>query len=79
MIAERSGIPVQALLIEMSSPYLGKAWPLLQPPALPLRCRIRLGRRFAPPADALAFAAELETHFRSELGAADSTAGAAAA
>jgi 1-acyl-sn-glycerol-3-phosphate acyltransferase len=77
MIAERSGIPVQALLIEMSSPYLGKAWPLLQPPALPLRCRIRLGRRFAPPADALAFAAELETHFRSELGAADPTAAAA--
>lgn len=74
MIAERSGVPVQSLLIEMSSPYLGKAWRLSRPPELPLRCRIRIGRRFAPPADALAFAAELEAHFRGELGASDPAA-----
>jgi 1-acyl-sn-glycerol-3-phosphate acyltransferase len=67
LIAGRSGVPVQALLVDLSSPYLGKDWPLFRPPALPLRCRVRVGRRFPPPQDAAAFAAELEAYFRSEL------------
>jgi 1-acyl-sn-glycerol-3-phosphate acyltransferase len=67
LIASRTRVPVQALLVDMSSPFLGKDWPLFRPPALPLRCRIRVGRRFAPPHDASAFAAELEAYFRSEL------------
>jgi len=67
LIASRSKTPVQTLLIEFSTPYLGKAWPLFRRPALPLRCRIRLGRRFPPPANLQAFAAELETYFRAEL------------
>lgn len=79
MVAERSGVPVQSLLIEMSSPYLGKAWRLFRPPELPLHCRIRIGRRFAAPADALAFAAELEAYFRGELIASDLAASPAAA
>lgn len=74
LIAGRTGVPVQALLVDMSSPYLGKGWPLFRPPALPLRCRVRVGRRFPPPQDATAFAAELEAYFRSEL--AGSTAAA---
>jgi 1-acyl-sn-glycerol-3-phosphate acyltransferase len=69
LIAARAGVPVQALLIEFSSPYLGKAWPLLRAPRLPLRFAVRLGRRFAPPADAGEFTRELERHFRSELAA----------
>ncbi|HMW54682.1 MAG TPA: lysophospholipid acyltransferase family protein [Accumulibacter sp.] len=68
LIARRSQVPVQALLIEFSTPYLGKHWPLFRRPTLPLRCRIRLGRRFNPPQDVAAFAAELESHFRAELG-----------
>ena len=47
---------------------LGKHWPLFRRPALPLRCRIRLGRRFDPPGDITAFTAELERYFRIELG-----------
>jgi len=43
VLAAHGGAPVQALLIEMSSLYLGKHWPLLRPPALPLRVRIRRG------------------------------------
>lgn len=67
LIAGRAGIPVQTLIIEFSSPYLGKGWPLFKPPMLPLHCRIRLGRRFPPPVDVVGFTGELEAYFRSEL------------
>lgn len=67
LIASRSGVPVQTLLIEFSTPYLGKAWPLFVPPQLPLHCRVRLGRRFDPPKDVAAFTAELDTYFRAQL------------
>jgi 1-acyl-sn-glycerol-3-phosphate acyltransferase len=67
LIAGRAKTPVQTLLIDFSSPYLGKAWPLFHRPDLPLRFSIRPGRRFAPPTDAAAFAIELEAYFRSEL------------
>jgi 1-acyl-sn-glycerol-3-phosphate acyltransferase len=67
LIAGRAKTPVQALLIEGSSPYLGKAWPLFRRPDLPLRFSVRPGRRFAPPTDAAAFSLELEAYFRCEL------------
>ena len=68
LIANRARVPVQTVLIEFSTPYLGKAWPLFRRPQLPLTCRIRLGRRFAPPTDVQAFTGELEAYFRAELG-----------
>jgi 1-acyl-sn-glycerol-3-phosphate acyltransferase len=67
LIAQRADTPVQTLLIEFSTPYLGKDWPLFRRPVLPLRGRVRLGRRFPPPSDVAAFTAELEAYFRSEL------------
>ncbi len=67
LIAERSKAPVQTLLIEFSSPYLGKAWPLFRRPQLPLAFSIRLGRRFDPPSDVPAFTRELEDYFRVAL------------
>ncbi|MDR7093524.1 lysophospholipid acyltransferase family protein [Hydrogenophaga laconesensis] len=67
LIASRAGVPVQTLIIEFSSPYLGKGWPLWRRPSLPLTCRVRLGKRFDVPRDARAFTAELDAHFRSEL------------
>jgi 1-acyl-sn-glycerol-3-phosphate acyltransferase len=70
LVAKRAQVPVQTLLLEFSTPYLGKSWPLLRPPVLPLTCRVRLGRRFAAPADLVAFTAELDAYFRRELGAA---------
>jgi 1-acyl-sn-glycerol-3-phosphate acyltransferase len=69
LIASRAKSPVQALLIDFTSPYLGKAWPLFRKPELPLRFSIRLGRRFAPPADVGAFSREIENYFRGELAA----------
>ena len=68
LIASRTGVPVQTLLIEFSTPYLGKDWPLFKRPALPLRVRVRLGRRFAPPKDVSAFTRELDAYFSQELG-----------
>lgn len=67
LISARAGVPVQTVLIEFSTPYLGKAWPLFRPPELPLRCRVRLGRRFDPPTDVRAFTLALEAYFRAEL------------
>jgi 1-acyl-sn-glycerol-3-phosphate acyltransferase len=67
LIAQRAEVPLQSLLIEFSSPYLGKAWPLWRRPELPLHFRIRVGRRFAPPTDVAAFGGELEAYFRTEL------------
>ncbi len=69
LIANRSGVAVQTLLIEFSTPYLGKHWPLFQRPSLPLQFSIRLGRRFEAPKDVSAFTEELEAYFREQLGA----------
>lgn len=68
LLASRTKVPVQTVLIEFSTPYLGKAWPLFRRPILPLHCRIRLGRVFPPPANVQSFTTELEAYFRSELG-----------
>ena len=67
MIARRSGAPVQTVMLEFSSPYLGKQWPLWRKPSLPLRCRARLGRRFDAPTDYARFTQDLEAYFRHEL------------
>jgi 1-acyl-sn-glycerol-3-phosphate acyltransferase len=67
LIASNARVPLQSLIIEFSSPYLGKAWPLFRKPALPLRFSVRLGRRFEPPADIRNFTRELEDYFRQEM------------
>ena len=74
LIARRAGAPVQSLLIEFDSPYLGKHWPLFRKPDLPLHFRVRLGRRFAPPTDAAVFVREIEDYFRAELRPVDAPA-----
>lgn len=68
VISLRAGVPVQAVFIEADSRFLGKGWPVFRRPALPLRYRARLGRRFDPPQDPRAFTADLESYFRAELG-----------
>jgi 1-acyl-sn-glycerol-3-phosphate acyltransferase len=67
VIARHAQVPVQMLIIETDSPYLSKGWPLFKVANLPITYRVRLGRRFEPPADAAAFMEELEQEFRSEL------------
>lgn len=67
VMASSAGVPVQTVLIEFSTPYLGKRWPLFRPPELPLHCRVRLGKRFDPPTDVRAFTQALEAYLRTEL------------
>ena len=67
LLAKRAAAPVQVVLIETDSPYLGKGWPLWRLPPLPIVFRVRLGRRFDPPQDPKAFEAELEACIRAEL------------
>lgn len=67
VLAKHSQVPIQTVILEFSTPYLGKHWGLFTPPALPLRIRARLGRRFAPPERTGEAIAELETYFRQEL------------
>jgi 1-acyl-sn-glycerol-3-phosphate acyltransferase len=67
VIAKQAAAPVQTLIIETDSPYLSKGWPLLRRPRLPITYRVRLGRRFDPPADVRAFMIELECYYRDQL------------
>jgi 1-acyl-sn-glycerol-3-phosphate acyltransferase len=67
LLSKRAAAPVQAVVIETDSPYLGKGWPLWRLPPLPIVFRVRLGRRFDPPQDAKAFETELEADFTAEL------------
>ena len=65
----RTRVPVQALVIEDPVRFLGKGWPAGRIPPFPLVYRVRLGRRFEPPADVRAFTVELERYFARELAA----------
>ncbi len=71
LIARRAKVPVQTLIIETDSAYLAKGWPLFRRPPMPIRYKIRLGRRFEPPKNAAAFSAELEAYFAAELARAE--------
>jgi hypothetical protein len=61
---------VQTLVIETDSPFLSKGWSLFRRPGLPITYRVRLGKRFDPPADVPAFTAELDRYYRQALQAA---------
>ncbi|MGZ8260399.1 MAG: lysophospholipid acyltransferase family protein, partial [Caldimonas sp.] len=51
LIAHLAQVPIQTVVIETFSPYLTKGWPLLKAPPIPVRIRVRLGKRFAADAD----------------------------
>lgn len=67
LIAHLAGVPIQTVIIESQSPYLGKGWPILKPPQFPVVVRARLGRRFQPEADYNGLLDRLESYFASEL------------
>ena len=67
LIARLAQVPIQTVLIETDSPYLGKGWPIWRPPALPIRIRVRLGERFVAEADDAALLQRLERYFAREL------------
>jgi 1-acyl-sn-glycerol-3-phosphate acyltransferase len=67
LISRHAGIPIQTLIIETDTPFLGKGWPLFRMPSMPIHFRVRLGRRFDPPENTRQFTAELEQYFAEEL------------
>ncbi|QFY41356.1 1-acyl-sn-glycerol-3-phosphate acyltransferase [Candidatus Methylospira mobilis] len=75
LIAVKAGVPVQVVFIEINSPFLGKDWPLLRCPSVPIVCRVRLGRRITPPHDVRGFMHDLETCFQAGLSAVESDGG----
>jgi len=68
LIAHLAEVPIQTVVIETWSPYLKKGWPLLKAPPVPVRMRVRLGRRFAADADHRALLQRIERYFAEELG-----------
>ncbi len=68
-VSYRAGVPIQTVIIEQNSSFLGKGWPLLKRPDMPMHFRIRLGQRFDPPTDPKAFTKTLHEYFLSELSA----------
>jgi 1-acyl-sn-glycerol-3-phosphate acyltransferase len=67
LIAQRAQVPIQTVVIETDSPYLGKGWPLWKLPPVPIVFRARLGECFEPGADADQLSARMEEYFRREL------------
>jgi len=67
VIARGAQVPVQTVLIETDSHYMGKGWSLFRKPRLPIHYRVRLGRRFDPPQNTQQFMTELEDYFAHEL------------
>jgi 1-acyl-sn-glycerol-3-phosphate acyltransferase len=78
VIARHARVPIQVALIETDSPYLGKGWPLLKAPHLPIRCRVRLGSRFDAPPDTAGCLEALERQYAIELASAPQRAWLAA-
>ena len=66
-VARRAHVPVQTVIIEADSAFLGKGRPLLERPRFPIHYRARLGRRFDAPSDVRAFTSELESYFADRL------------
>jgi 1-acyl-sn-glycerol-3-phosphate acyltransferase len=69
LIAHLAQVPIQTVIIETDSPYLGKGWPIWRAPAFPILFRARLGQRFVPSADHKALLKELEQYYAQELAA----------
>ena len=67
LLSRATRAPIQAVLLDYSTPYLGKRWGLLCRPALPLRVRARIGRRFACDDLRPGLRSEMESYFRSEV------------
>lgn len=68
LIARRARAPVQPVLIESNTRYLGKGWPIWRRPDFPLRYRARLGEAARVEGPAEAFAEALRRRTAAALG-----------
>lgn len=67
LIAKRSGVPLQTILIRTNSPYLSKGWPLFHPPAFPLVYKATVGSQLASTGKSAATASALQRLFEQEV------------
>ena len=67
LIAKQAGAPLQTVFIETDNPFLGKGWPILKKPPLPLVYRARLGERFEVSGSVKVFVSKFESYYRNEL------------
>jgi 1-acyl-sn-glycerol-3-phosphate acyltransferase len=67
-IARRSKVPVQLVMINSNSRFLGKRWPLLKRPDLPLRYQATVLERIDPNQSREAIVAQTNEHFRDAIG-----------
>lgn len=66
-VSYRSGVPIQTVIIEQDTNFLGKDYSFFNCSDLPMHFRVRLGQRFEPPGDPRAFTHALHEYFLSEL------------
>jgi 1-acyl-sn-glycerol-3-phosphate acyltransferase len=67
VIARHARVPIQVAIIETDSPYLSKGWSIFRVPRLPIRYRVRLGKRLEAADDAGAGTVALERELAREL------------
>jgi 1-acyl-sn-glycerol-3-phosphate acyltransferase len=67
LLAAMAKVPIQTVIIETTSPYLGKGWPIWRAPPFPMEFKVRLGERFAPEADHQGQLQRIEDYFVREL------------
>ena len=67
LMAHMAQVPIQTVIIETASPYLGKGWPIWRTPVFPVVFSARLGARFEPEADHQGLLKRLEAYFAAEL------------
>jgi 1-acyl-sn-glycerol-3-phosphate acyltransferase len=69
LIAKKAGVPVQSVILETNSHFLGKGWPLFRKPVFPVVFTARLGRRFEVRGDVKAAVTDMERYQRDALAA----------
>jgi 1-acyl-sn-glycerol-3-phosphate acyltransferase len=70
LMAKVARVPIQTVIVETDTPFLSKGWSVLRPPPhMPMRYRLRLGRRFhfPPGHDLHDGVAELQCYFEETL------------
>lgn len=67
LIAKRAKAPMQAVIIDINSPYLTKGWPIWKPPPFPMLFKARLGDCFMPTANVKETTGVLQQYFEREL------------
>lgn len=67
LIAKRSGVPLQTILIRTNSPYLSKGWPFFRPPRFPLVYKASLGPQLTATGKSATTASALQQVFEHEM------------